>query len=36
VLTVTPVAYHVAVRERREHREIPILEADTSAEQQSE
>jgi len=29
VLSVTPVTYHVAVRERRERREIPVEEADT-------
>jgi len=33
MLTVTPVAYHVAVRERREHRTIPVAEADADAEQ---
>jgi len=32
ILTVTPVAYHVAVRERREHRDIPVTEADSGGE----
>jgi len=31
-LTVTPVAYHVAVRERRERRDIPVAEADVVAQ----
>jgi len=36
VLTATPVAYHVAVRERREHRDIPVAEADFIVEQQAD
>jgi hypothetical protein len=31
LLTVTPVAYHVAVRQRRERRDIPVAEADAAA-----
>ncbi len=31
LLTVTPVSYHVTVREQREHRDIPVEEADDSA-----
>ncbi len=31
ILAVTPVSYHVAVRERREHRHIPVEEADTQS-----
>ena len=33
LLTVTPVSYHVAVREQREHRDIPVEEADASNSQ---
>lgn len=32
LLTVTPVAYHVGVRERREHRDIPVAEADAETD----
>lgn len=33
LLTVTPVSYHVAVREQREHRDIPVEEADDASGQ---
>lgn len=36
LLTVTPVSYHVTVREQREHRDIPVEESDDTASKEQE
>ena len=35
VLAITPIAYHVPVRERRDHRDIPVEEADAAIEHET-
>ena len=35
VLAITPIAYHVPVRERRDHRDIPVEEADAAIDHET-